>query len=543
MARKDCTAFGLACNNCGIRGHFEKVCCQPKQPKQSSSSPSATLNATTPCSPPATDSYFFVIQTSPTSQRSERRRLHCQQQQRQQRKRAQEDGIAPNHARIARRQQRRVHEIFQKERAESRAAEQAFAKSLHHATTKPHHHSKAAPMRSVPIPHMEWNGQDFQAQAPAPPPKTMVSVSIMHHAHKMFGRQWRNKPQVTPPTMLSAFTDTCAQTCTSGPGILQELQCPDAYLVPTSHGIHGITEKPLNILGALSLHIEAGGHHTCQVVYVAENIDGFYLSKTAMMDLQIINQTFPCNNSSQSASTSQTTAEAPCGCPLRADPPVHPEQIPFPPLPENQDKLENWILSHYTASAFNTCPHQALHTMSGRPMSISFRPDATPSAVHCPIPVPHHWKKSVKADLDQDVALGIIEPVPQGTPTIWCSHMVVTPKKDGAPRRTIDLQKLNQATLCETHHTPRLSIRSPLSLQTPRKLSSMHGMATTACHYHLTLEMPSHSSLNGGDTDTCGLPWGSKLPVTPTPNASMTSRSTVQGRHASSTTISYGIST
>ena len=60
---------------------------------------------------------------------------------------------------------------------------------------------------------------------------------------------------------------------------------------------------------------------------------------------QIINQTFPCNNSSQNASTSQTTAEAPCGCPLRADPPVHPEQIPFPPLPENQEKLENWILS------------------------------------------------------------------------------------------------------------------------------------------------------------------------------------------------------
>ena len=119
-----------------------------------------------------------------------------------------------------------------------------------------------------------------------------------------------------------------------------------------------------------------------------------------------------------------------------------PKQIPFPPLPENQEKLENWILSHYSSSAFNTCPHQALHTMSGRPMSISFCPDATP------------LEKSVKADLDRDVALGIIEPVPQGTPTIWCLCMVVTPKKDGTPRRTIDLQKLNQATLCETHHTP-----------------------------------------------------------------------------------------
>ena len=32
--------------------------------------------------------------------------------------------------------------------------------------------------------------------------------------------------------------------------------------------------------------------------------------------------------------------------------------------------------------------------------------------------------------------------------------MVVAPKKDGSPRRTVDLQKLNKATLRETHHTP-----------------------------------------------------------------------------------------
>lgn len=77
-----------------------------------------------------------------------------------------------------------------------------------------------------------------------------------------------------------------------------------------------------------------------------------------------------------------------------------------------------------------------------------------PSAVHTLIPVPHHWKKRVKEDLDRDVKLGIIEPVPAGTPTICCSRMVVAPKKAGSPRRTVDLQKLNAATMRETHHTP-----------------------------------------------------------------------------------------
>ena len=49
--------------------------------------------------------------------------------------------------------------------------------------------------------------------------------------------------------------------------------------------------------------------------------------------------------------------------------------------------------------------------------------------------------------------LGIIEPVPPDTPTIWCSRMVVVAKKDGSPRHTIDLQRLNEATYRDTHHT------------------------------------------------------------------------------------------
>ena len=63
-------------------------------------------------------------------------------------------------------------------------------------------------------------------------------------------------------------------------------------------------------------------------------------------------------------------------------------------------------------------------------------------------------QKQVQTDLDQDIRLGIIEPVPPGTPTIWCAKMVVVSKKDGTPRSTVDLQHLNAATFHETHHTP-----------------------------------------------------------------------------------------
>jgi len=80
-------------------------------------------------------------------------------------------------------------------------------------------------------------------------------------------------------------------------------------------------------------------------------------------------------------------------------------------------------------------------------------PDAHPVAYHTPIPIPIHWQDDVKAGLDQDVRLGVIEPVPIGTPVTWCHRMVVCPKKSGKPRRTVDLQPLNRHATRETHHT------------------------------------------------------------------------------------------
>ena len=43
-------------------------------------------------------------------------------------------------------------------------------------------------------------------------------------------------------------------------------------------------------------------------------------------------------------------------------------------------------------------------------------PEATPVAQHKPLPVPLHWREEIKARLDQDVCLGVIEPVPIGEP-------------------------------------------------------------------------------------------------------------------------------
>ena len=61
--------------------------------------------------------------------------------------------------------------------------------------------------------------------------------------------------------------------------------------------------------------------------------------------------------------------------------------------------------------------------------------------------------KKIKEELDRDVKLGVIEPVPENTPVKWCSRMSILPKKDGTPRRVVDLREINKETQRQTHPT------------------------------------------------------------------------------------------
>lgn len=94
-----------------------------------------------------------------------------------------------------------------------------------------------------------------------------------------------------------------------------------------------------------------------------------------------------------------------------------PENLPFPATEENREKLEILLLKHFGCSTFNTCEHQLLPLMPDPPLKLMVDKDVTPHAIHTPIPVPAHWMKAVKMDLDCDICLRDIEPVPWGTPT------------------------------------------------------------------------------------------------------------------------------
>ncbi|GFS27731.1 enzymatic polyprotein [Elysia marginata] len=92
--------------------------------------------------------------------------------------------------------------------------------------------------------------------------------------------------------------------------------------------------------------------------------------------------------------------------------------------------------------------------MEGLPLELMVDTRAKPVAYHTPIPVPLHWQQEVKAGLDHNVRLGVIETVPIGEPVTWCHRMVICAKKNGKPRRTVDFQPLNAHAKRETHHMP-----------------------------------------------------------------------------------------
>lgn len=142
-----------------------------------------------------------------------------------------------------------------------------------------------------------------------------------------------------------------------------------------------------------------------------------------------------------------------CQCPRRTKPPPLPTSLPYPADEATKHKHKQYLLEYYRSSTFNTCEHQTLPLMDGPPMRFMIDPHATATAHHSPIPVPIHWQDKVKAGLDRDVRLGVIEPVPIGEPVTWCHRMVICAKKNGTPRRTIDLQPLNAFATRETHHT------------------------------------------------------------------------------------------
>lgn len=292
---------------------------------------------------------------------------------------------------------------------------------------------------------------------PQPYIRLQVKINRDDYSHLGYPLRTGNKT-----TSIEAMADTGCQSCLMGTSILHKLGLSLDDLIPVRLRMRAANNSHLNILGAAILTLSNLRKTTRQMVYVTSNVSKMFLSQEACADLGIIEPTFPDTlpDTRNALISDSDTTEAdnhpptqPCHCPSRSKPPPIPTSLPFPATEDNRGKLEEHLRHLYRASTFNTCEHQTLPLMTGPPLRLTIDPLATPIAHHNPIPVPLHWQDEVKAGLDRDVRLGVLERVPIGTPVTWCHRMVICPKKNGSLRRTIDFQALNQHATRETHHT------------------------------------------------------------------------------------------
>ena len=299
------------------------------------------------------------------------------------------------------------------------------------------------------------------------PPTLTVTAQARLSDYEHFGATLRDDVR---PAVLSAVADTGCQSTLIGMKCVYKLGLKKSDLIPVTLKVKAINKEEVGLLGAVLLRFSGKNtrgkrFETAQICYVSGATDKLYLSREACVDLGLISAAFPqigeamkppavpeaFNDESEDTAAEITTDE--CNCPRRSMPPPTPDKLPFPATDDNRERLEKWLVEYYASSSFNTCTHQSLPLMEGPPLALHVDPSATPVAVHTPIPVPLHWQKEVKAGLDQDVRLGVLEPVPVGEQVTWCHRMVTCRKKSGKPRRTVDLQALNKHCTRETHHT------------------------------------------------------------------------------------------
>ena len=271
---------------------------------------------------------------------------------------------------------------------------------------------------------------------------------------------------------VKAVPDTGAQVCVAGPAILAKLKVEPAKL-RWRRGLRDFANIQMKCLGSMLCSISFNGRCSTREVYFMKSSIDFYLSLDTCKDLGLVPDEFP--NHTPKLSHAPTAASAASS---DSSQPERPSVIPFPPSDANIARLEEWLLAHFSSTAFNTA-REPLPVMEGKPHRIHIMPDAVPYACHTPLNVPKHWEKEVKTQLEEDVKRGVLQRAPPGEATDWCSRMVVVSKKSGQPRRTVDFQRLNASCKRETHHTP-----TPFDMVSSVPLCSYKSVADAYWGFH-----------------------------------------------------------
>ena len=174
--------------------------------------------------------------------------------------------------------------------------------------------------------------------------------------------------------------------------LFRSLGLSDANLTKADLRLYSADNDDIKLLGMIPVQFtdHVSGLSTRQIVYICEKASSVLLSLEACIDLQYVTPDFPSgqtmNVTNIAATRTGKKPECDCSCPVRAEAPDVPTELPYEPTEDNIDKLEQWIRDRYAASAFNMCECQPLPAMHGEPVKIHLQEGTTPVASHTPIP-------------------------------------------------------------------------------------------------------------------------------------------------------------
>ena len=382
--------------------------------------------------------------------------------------------------------------------------------------------SHTGPINTIPLPHHVHDIiAGWHATRPAKSPSLPLQICLDRKAYSDLSvpvpRMHHNRSKPGRCDNKLCVMDTGAQLTVVPTSLLHHLGIKQESIFPVMTRVDGAS-SPITIQGGILLTFSGTNHKTDlsfttrQLAYVSSSVDQIYLSRSACADLGTIPSSFPELGSCTTSRTDSKSAiaaavsphskcsnsgvvgsdETPCSCPARTPPPTSPPSLPCEPTEGNLLQLKEYILKRYASSAFNCCTRQPLPLMKeSPPLRLYVSEDAKPVAVHQPAQVPAHWVQDVKAGLDRDERLGVIERVPVNEPTRWCSRMIITAKHDGSPRRVVDFQTVNDHAPRQTHHQePPWSLVSTIPGNTVKSvLDCWHGYHSVPIHpadRHLT---------------------------------------------------------
>ena len=219
---------------------------------------------------------------------------------------------------------------------------------------------------------------------------------------------------------FEATPDTGAEATLAGTDILEKMRLTIEHLQsPPAENLVAANGQDLNCVGTLRCVIEYCGRQCIDNVYICENVDNFLLAWYMCKSLDILPRTYP-------QPIDQSRFELPTNSVSRVMSQDGKVCMSQEPSKTEVDDLKQALLEDYS-DVFSD--KGKLREMTRRPMKITLTEDVQPFALSAPRQIPFAYRNLAKAELEKQVAAGVIESVTEATD--WVHPLVVVPKPKG----------------------------------------------------------------------------------------------------------------